>query len=222
MRATSKLLALAFTAALQPAMAGTVFLNFEDVQTVAPLISQYSASKGVTAAGAAWTATSEACGYGPNNDPGDVSFIRAGSCGALFLAQDPTKPASTAARSLTLTLADGFIDMLSFVYSANTGTPGLKVHVFDAAGRELGLGLDGLTGASCNTFVFCNWSQTVNLSFQGVARTVVFTATDQSVLLDDLRFTTPSATGQLPEPTSIALVVGALAGLGWARKRAAR
>jgi len=221
MRATSKFLALALTAALQPAMAGTVFLDFEDVQTTEKLTSQYSSSKGLTATGAAWTATSEACTY-PNGDNGDVSFIRSGSCGALWLAEDATKPASTGARSLTLNLADGFIDMLSFVYSASTGTPNLQVHVFDAAGKELGLGLSGLQGSACGGFIFCNWSDTVSLSFTGVARSVVFTATDQTVLLDDLRFTTPGATGQLPEPTSIALVLGALGGLGWARKRAAR
>lgn len=62
----------------------------------------------------------------------------------------------------------------------------------------------------------------MSLSFQGVARSVVFSALDQSVLLDDLSFTTPSATGRLPEPTSVALALGALGALGWSRRRAAR
>jgi hypothetical protein len=214
MRATSKLLALALTATMQSAMAGAVFLDFEDVQTTELLTTRYG-SKGVTASGAAWTAASEACG-------GDVSFIRTGSCGALWLAEDPTNTAATSGKSLTLSVADGFVDALSFIYSGSILGTNLAVHVYDAAGKELGQGLSGLTGAGCGTFIFCNWSQTVSLSFQGVARTVVFSATDQTVLLDDINFQTADPNGRLPEPTSIALALGALGGLGWARRRAAR
>lgn len=215
MRATSKLLALALTATMQSAMAGAVFLDFEDVQTTEPLTTRY-ASKGVTVSGAAWTATSEACG-------GGVSFVRTGSCGALWLAQDPADQASTDARSFTLTSADGFVEALSFVYSGSTTAINLAVHAYDVAGKEVGLGLTGLTGESCGTFIFCNWSSLpVSLSFQGVARTIVFSAIDQTVLLDDLSFKTADPTGQLPEPTSIALALGALGGLGWSRRRAAR
>lgn len=214
MRTTSKLLALALTAAMQPAMAGAVFLNFEDVTTTELLNKTYN---GVAVSGAAWTATSEACNYG--GVPGSVSFVRTSSCGALWLAEDPTSSSPNAPRSLTLTLTEGFINALSFVYSASTDTPNLKVHVYDAAGRELGLGLDGLAGSACSTYVFCNWSQTMSYSFQGTARYVTFTALDQSVLLDDVRFTTP---GRLPEPASLALAIGALGALGWARKRSGR
>ena len=220
MRATSKLLALAFTAALQPAMAGTVFLDFEDVAATAPLTTRYNAL-GVDVAGNAWVETSKACKYGAGQTAGHLNYTRPGSCGAVFLAANPfADDPSDNDSSLTFTLADGFINTLSFVFSSNTGDRNLSFHILDAAGKDLG-GQAGLQGAPCNAGVYCNW-QTVNLSFSGVARSVVFTASDMSVVLDDLRFTTPAATGQLPEPTSIALVVGALAGLGWARKRAAR
>lgn len=211
MRTTSKFLAVALTASLQSAMAGTIPLNFEDLTTTSALSGNYN---GVNIGGAAWGAVSETCG-------GDVSFSRAGSCGALWLAQDPTQPASTGSKSLTLSLADGF-DGLSFVYSASRPAPALFVHVYDAAGAELGNGLSNLTGAGCANFVFCNWSQTMTLNFTGVARSVTFSALDQTVLLDDITFKTPTSTGRLPEPTSIALTLGALAALGWARKRAAR
>lgn len=222
MRTTSKLLALAFMAAMQPAIAGAIFLDFEDVKTTEPLTNRYL-PLGVGVSGAAWTATSEACSYG--GMPGDVSFLRSGSCGALWLAQDPTDTSTNTAKSLTLNLADGFIDSMSFVYSASLAAPNLKVHVFDSlngGGRELGLGLDNLKGDRCLSYIFCNWSDTIKVAFTGTARSVVFTALDQTVLLDDLRFTTPAAAGHLPEPTSIALTLGALGALGWARKRAAR
>jgi hypothetical protein len=223
MRATSKLLALALTATMQSAMAGAVFLDFEDVQAMEQLTSRY-ASKGVAGSGAAWASTSEACSYGPNGDAGAISFSRTGSCGALFLAQDWTKLAVPGIQSLTLELADGFVDALSFVYSGSTLGINLSVHVYDANGKELGGGLNGLTGAECNSYVFCNWSDQITLTFQGVGRTVVFSANDQAVLLDDLSFKTVDTQppGRLPEPASIALTLGALAGLGWTRRRAAR
>lgn len=214
MRTTSKLLAVALTATLQSAMAGTIMLDFEDVKTTAPLAGNYN---GVTVGGDAWSARSEASTCG-----GNVSFVRTGSCSALWLAMDPRDTAEDATKSLTLSIADGFIGSLSFVYSGSVSLPELAVHVFDAAGKELGSGLDGLTAAGCANFLFCSWSQTMTLNFTGVARSVTFSALDQTILLDDIKFTTPAATGgQLPEPTSIALTLAALGGLGWARKRAA-
>lgn len=214
MRTTSKFLAVALTATLQSAMAGTILLDFEDVKNTGPLAGNYN---GVTVSGDAWSARSEVAGCG-----GTVSFNRPGSCGALWLAQDPTSTAEDATKSLTLSIADGFIGSLSFIYSGSVSVPELAVHVFDAAGKELGSGLDSLTAAGCANYLFCNWSQTMTLSFTGVARSVTFSALDQTILLDDLKFTTPTTTpGQLPEPGSIALTLGALAALGWARKRAA-
>jgi hypothetical protein len=220
MRATSKLLALALTASLQSAMAGTVLLDFEDVQAMEKLTTRY-AGQGVSATGAGWLSTSEACTYGPNADPGTISFSRPNSCGALYLAQDYTQKPAAGPATLTLDLAGGF-DALSFVYSGSALGVNLSVHVFDAAGKELGLGLTNLEGARCNSFVFCNWSS-VTLPFQGVARSVVFSANDQMVLLDDISFSTAAVPpGRLPEPTSIALTLAALGGLGWARRRAGR
>ena len=216
MRTTSKLLALALTATMQSAMAGAVFLDFEDVQTVAPLTTRYSAL-GVVASGASWGANSAACYARPN-----VSFYRDGSCGALYIAQDPTKGAGGPV-SLTLDLANGFLESLSFVYAGSVGAPHFSVHVYDDAGKDLGGSLNNLTAASCDTLVFCNWID-AELSFSGVARKVVFSADDQTVLLDDISFkkTVDTPPGRLPEPTSAALALGALAGLGWARRRAAR
>lgn len=208
MRMTSKFLAVALTATVQSAMAGTIALDFEDLTTLSKFNGNYN---GVNITGAAWGGTSELCN-------GDISFLRSGSCGALYLAADPTKAKTRNIESLTMSIKDGF-DGLTFLYSGSATRINLSVHVFDAAGAELGLGLTDLAGQSCASYQFCNWSQPITLSFKGIARSVTFSALDQSVLLDDIVFNTPTSTGQLPEPTSIALALGALGALGWSRKR---
>ena len=219
MRATSKFLALALTAAMQSAMAGTVSLDFEDVTVSEKLTTRYP---GVTASGAAWAVTSQACSYGTgiNQHAGTISFKGYGdSCGALMLASSLGQPV-TPSPSLTLTLADGFIGTMAFIFASGDDASTLDVQVLDAKGNLL-VDANGLSGSSCTEYTFCNWSEKV-LSFSGIASSVTFTAPDQTMLLDNITFTTPAANGRLPEPTSIALTLGALAGLGWARKRSAR
>lgn len=210
MRMTSKFLAVALTAFLQSAMAGTIPLNFEDLTTLSKFNGNYN---GVDITGAAWGGTSEVCN-------GDISFVRTGSCGALWLAVDPQKPKTGNLETLTMSLKDGF-DGLTFLYSGSAAAINLSVRVYDASGVELGLGLKDLSGQSCSNYQFCNWSKPISLTFTGIARSVTFSALDQSVLLDDVIFNTPTSTGRLPEPTSVALALGALGALGWARKRKA-
>lgn len=207
MRTTSKFLALALTAAVQSAMAGTIPLNFEDQTTLAKLPATY---QGVDVSGAAWGGQSEGCG-------GTISYSQAGNCGALWLAVDPTKRKTGQLESLTMSLTDGF-EGLSFNYTGSILLAGLSVRVFDAAGLDLG-GVDDLTGVPCTAFQFCTWSP-ITLQFTGIARSVTFTAIDQAVLLDNIIFKTPTTGGgQLPEPTSVALALGALGAAAWSRKR---
>jgi hypothetical protein len=212
MRTTSKFLALALTAAAQSAMAGTIPLNFEDLSATAALGGNYN---GVNVSGNAWGAVSIDC------TDGDVRFTRPQSCGALWLAVDAEKPQTGRTASLTMSIAEGF-DALSFIYSGSSSTINLSVSVFDADGKQLTV-WNQPKGVACDskTYLFCEWSPTKNLQFSGIARSVIFSGLDQNVLLDDIVFNTPASTGQLPEPTSIALTLGALGGLAWSRKRKA-
>lgn len=219
MRATSKLLALALTAALQPAVAGVVSLNFEDNTAVGLIGSRYTNSLGVTFSGDAWGITSKF-----NNCGGNAQFLRPGSCGGLELALAPLNNAGLDDQSFTLDLAGGFITEFSFVYSARADAD-VQIELFDGAngtGRVL-QSLSNLTGANCTTtgVRFCNWT-TSSIKFDGVALSLKVTGLDQSLMLDDFQFITPAAGGKLPEPGSIALAFGALGALGWVRRRAAR
>ena len=219
MRATSKLLALALTAALQPAVAGVVSLNFEDVKSNGLLGERY-ASQGVSFSGNAWGVTS-------NQTPctGSLLFSRPGSCGALLLGLTAGANPTSAFTSFTIDVAGGFIDEFSFVYGVRSQS-GVTVEIFDelnGRGNSLQL-LSSLSGSACATgsLQFCQWYST-SLQFSGTAKSIVISGRDQRLMLDDLKFTTPGTSGgTLPEPASLALAIGALGALGWARKRTAR
>ncbi|CAM3707763.1 PEP-CTERM sorting domain-containing protein [Roseateles saccharophilus] len=212
MRATNKLLALAFTAALQPAMAGVVSLDFEDIQQD----RQLAAYDGVTFSGSAWGVRSSAPSCG-----GFDSFLRTGSCGALELALDATADPVLGSQSFVMSLAGGFVNEFSFVYSAQPGSA-VTIQLFDGAGHEL-QSLTGLkeTGCSIQGIRFCNWT-TTSMKFDGIALSLKVTGADQGLLLDDLSFNQPAAGGTVPEPASIALALGALGAAAWTRRRAAR
>ena len=214
MRATSKLLALTFAAALQPAVADIVALDFEDITSVGKL-GDYN---GVKFTGNAWGVTSAL-----NGCDGLWLFNKANSCGALLLG-NPGLAATPDPVTFTIDLAGGFVNEFDFVYGIRAGS-NVTIRVFDGLG---GTGtalqtLAGLTGSSCDQsgISFCQWHDG-SIKFDGTARSLTISGVDQRLMLDDLQFTSPAAGTPLPEPGSIALALSALGALGWARKRAAR
>lgn len=221
MRAMRKLLAVAaLTAVLQPATAGVVSLNFEDLTTVGQIGDRYASSLGISFTGDAWGLTSKF-----NGCTGDALFSRPGSCGGLQLALDPTDDSTNGTQSFILNLAGGFITEFSFVYSALPASA-VQIQLFSGAngtGHVLQT-LSKLNGSDCATpgILFCDWTST-SMQFDGTAFSLKVTGLDQSLMLDDLTFNTPSTGGgQLPEPASVALALGALGAAGWARRRSTR
>lgn len=217
MRVTSKLLALAFTAALQPAMAGVVSLDFEDLKGT----GQLAAYDGVTFSGDAWGLTSKSMANGCS---GFGSFVRAGSCGALELALDATALPGQDSQSFILDLAGGFVGEFSFVYSAQPDSA-VTIQLFEGAngtGKEL-QSMTGLTETGCSIpgVRFCNWTSS-SIKFDGTALSLRVSGMDQGLLLDDLKFIQAAAGGTVPEPASMALALGALGAAALTRRRAAR
>lgn len=215
MRATSKLLALALTAALQPAIAGVVPLTFEDIKATndndgyVELKDRYI-KDGIVFSGAAvgLVRRSTAC-------DGEASFVpRVDGCVALAL---------DGGNSFTLKFSKGFIAGTSLYYSA-LADAGVTITLFkDENATEEITRVGGLTEANCaGSARFCNWDL-LTLSFSGVAHSLVVNGLDQTLMLDDFSFVPAASTpGQLPEPASLVLAISALGALGWARKRAAR
>lgn len=216
MRAMSKILALALTAALQPAFAGMISLDFEDSTSIAKIGSRY-AGMGVSFTGDAWSYTSNQAGC-----TGLASITRDGSCAGLILAADPRTTATSASRSFVIDVAAGFVTEFSFVFGLRN-SPGVTIEVWDDFGGQGSmLNSTTLSGAPCATLRFCDWYNG-SVAFADVGRSVVVRGIDQRLMLDDLRFTTPaSSPTRLPEPSGIALAMGALGALAWTRKRAAR
>lgn len=221
MRMLSKFVAVALAASLQPVMADTLLLDFEDLTTTQLLTGTY---QGVDFSGSAWSARSS-----DGNCGGSISFERSNSCTALLIANNPGQTDVAGEKSLTISLASGFVDAVSFAFSGKVNEKLLSVTIFDAQGGTLAT-LAGLEGSECaNGFIYCNWSDAdgnppTTLLFKGTASSITFTsAKDNTVLLDDLRFTLAAGNPQaLPEPGSVALAFGALGALGWTRRRTAR
>ncbi|MEO7833447.1 MAG: hypothetical protein ABIS05_27015 [Roseateles sp.] len=221
-------MALALTAALQPAIADVV-LSFEDIKKsadpadtgIVQLLDRYKDS-GVRFTGDAWGVVSseDACNNGFGN------FFHDGGCTALLLGKQPGGAASPTA-SFTLNFAAGFIGGSSLNYAGLPRTTG-SISLFsdlDGIGKLAAFDVKDLQLSGCSVdpaFSLCDWNNLV-LGFSGVARSMVITGTDQALMLDDLSLKqAATAPGSLPEPASLVLAFSALGALAWARKRAAR
>lgn len=222
MRTSSKLLALALSAALQPAMAGTVKLDFEGITP----FTQVGSYGGVEFTTNAWgvTANGEEAGIPACKSTYLFQPLDNGSlnCGALVLGEKANGTAGSGGFSFNITSELGFLNSIAFSFALREEAKA-RIDIYDFAGKALtgdtGVSLDG---DFCHTgYFFCDW-HTTSIKFDGLARTIVVSSVDQRLMLDDLALTTADAPSRLPEPGSIALAFGALGALGWTRKRAAR
>lgn len=222
MRATSKFLALALAAVLQPAVAAPapIVLDFEDITTkvdpdgiVDLKIPRYA---GVEFKGSAWGITNIEC-------DGVANFItRDGGCSGMLLAS--ARSGSAAGTQLaTINLVDGFVSGSSLWYSAALNSA-ITVTLYAGldANDRIASYEQSLAKSNCSRAAFCDWNE-LAFNFNGVAKSIVISGADRSVMLDDLSFL-PFATqpAPLPEPGGVALALAALGALGWTRRRAAR
>lgn len=226
MRALSKLLALVLAAALQPAVAETVSLDFEDITAdvnpngsgMVQLLDRYQQSSGIQFTGSAWGATSVRC------DGIALFLTHDGGCSALILAGNPTDGNIEGAQTFKLNFADGFTGGSSFFYSALDSS--LSITLFsglDGSGDAISVGSLIPVTDSCDSGArFCDWTEKF-LNFAGVAKSIVISGNDESLMMDSFSLIKATAgPTPLPEPGSLALAFGALTAFGWTRRRAAR
>lgn len=229
MRATSKLLALALAAALQPAMAAPA-LDFEYIadQTAKAGEQTLNHYAGVSFSTDAWSVRSRWGDCAGNGDPAGFDFTTpaGGGCGALYLFNGNAQ--SRAQTSFTMSVTGGFAKNSTFSFVVNAGGDwggsNPIVQFFSSSGDALGdaitLSNPGQCGSNEPTFCASNW-QTFTADFSGVAQRMVVTGLSQGLLIDNINLVPGTTSTRLPEPASVALALVALAGVGVTRRRSA-
>jgi hypothetical protein len=196
-----------------PAAGGVITLTFEGLQNLEPISDYYNGGLGPN--------------YGITFTSDLVALINQRAGGTGNFDGSPTMPTIAFFRTGPggiMNVAAGFDTGFSFYYSAVT-LPG-SVNVFDDLNgggnllATLDLPLTPFGGAGCSgAYSYCPWEQ-VGVSFDGIARSVVFDGNANYIGFDNITLGASVPTPGLPEPSSFTLLGGGLAVLAyrWIRK----
>lgn len=193
---------LAVAAALSltlPAFADVVFLDFEGIaapNTSAP-IGNFYAGLGVSFSDNALAIN----GYNGTGEPSPTSVL-------YFLEGD----------AATLNYANGFNTGFSFYYSSNSDNG--MVTVWDglnSTGNVLAqFALSRQYDTGCTGGGYCNWDP-IGVAFAGTAHSIDFAGAPNYIAFDNVTFGTDVPV--VPEPSTYALMVLGLAGIGFVARR---
>jgi PEP-CTERM motif len=194
--------------AAAPAFAANTLIDFEGVTSFASVADFYNGgTDGNGAAGTNLGASFTGAALALSNDELGPYFSHAPSPGTVMFATDS---------SALLNFGQGFVDELSFYYSASSSAFDVVTIYSGLDGSGSVLGSISLTAnaqlGGCNDAPFCNW-QRVALSFAGTGKSIGFGGNAGNVAFDNIAITA------VPEPESYAMLAMGLAGVILAVRR---
>ncbi len=211
--------AASLVAAMAPATAAVVVLDFEGVGNFANINNFYNGgtdSQGNSGVNHGVAFSTAALGLVDSDAGGSGNFANEPSPNTIMFFLN--------ANNSVLNVAAGFTTGFSFFYSSSTAA---SVTVWDglgATGNQLGsLNLTAQhTGNNCvgdPNGTFCNWTA-VGVAFGGTAMSIDFGGTANQTGFDDITFGSRNpGPPPIPEPSTYALMALGLAGIGFVARR---
>ena len=211
--------AASLVAAMAPAMAAVVVLDFEGVGNLANINNFYN--------GGTDSLGNSGVNHGVAFSTATLGIVDSDAGGSGNIANEPSGQTAMFfldASNSVLNVAAGFTTGFSFFYTSATAA---SVSVWDglgATGNQLGtLNLTAqFNGNGCvgdPNGDFCNWTA-VGVAFAGTAMSIDFGGTANQTAFDDITFGSKDpGPPPIPEPSTYALMALGLAGIGFVARR---
>jgi len=203
---------LALIAAAIPAVAAQTTIDFEGTGSFNSILEFYNG--GTDTAGSTGTnygVSFTASATGLSNDALNTYFSHAPTPGTVMFAPDS---------AAFMNVGDGFTGSVSLYYSSDVAAPN-AINIYsglNGAGDLLGsLSLNNNAQTGCSDTPFCNFELST-VTFSGTGKSIGFDGAAGHTAFDNVTFDN-AAIAPVPEPTTYALMMLGLAGIGLVARR---